>query len=97
MSIFKNVVNLIMDAEGAIDPLYQAVTEIGPYAIGIVAVLGLFYAIILGVKFSKANGTDETQAAKKQLINAIIGIVAVIVLLSILYAIREPLIDWANS
>ena len=97
MSIFKNVVNLIMDAEGAIDPLYQAVTEIGPYAIGIVTVLGLFYAIILGVKFSKANGPDETQAAKKQLINAIIGVVAIIVLLSVLYAIREPLIDWANS
>ena len=53
--------------------------------------------IILGVKFSKATSNDEAKAAQKQLINAIIGVVAVVVLLSILYAVREPLIAWANS
>ncbi|MBQ9790570.1 MAG: hypothetical protein IJW24_03145 [Clostridia bacterium] len=97
MSIFKNFINLLGDAEAAVDPLYEAITAIGPYAISIVLVLGLFYAIILGVKISKAPSNDEVQAAKKQLINAIIGVVAVVILLSILYAIRGPLIDWANS
>ena len=85
------------DAEGAVSPLYEAITVMGPYAIGIVSALGLIYAVILGVKFSKAQGQEEVTAAKKQLVNAIIGVVAIIVLLSILYAIREPLIQWANG
>ena len=97
MSFLGNLIGLLGDAEAAIDPLYQAVTTIGPYAIGVVLALGLIYAIILGVKFSKATSNDEAKAAQKQLINAIIGVVAVVVLLSILYAIREPLIAWANS
>ena len=97
MTILATFINLVADAESAMDPLYEAITTLGPYAIGVVGALGLFYAIILGVKFSKASSNDEAQAAKKQLINAIIGVVAIVVLLSILYAIRQPLIEWANS
>jgi len=97
MRTFFNYISLLGDAEAAVDPLYQAVTTIGPYAIGVVLALGLFYAIILGVRMSKAQGNEEVKAIQQQLINAIIGVVAVVVLLSILYAIREPLIEWANS
>lgn len=94
-----NLISLLAEnnAESAINPLYEAITTIGPYAIGIVGALGLIYAIVLGVKFSKAQGQEEVTAAKKQLVNAIIGVITILVLLSILYAIREPLIQWANS
>lgn len=84
-------------AESAVDPLYDAITTLGPYAIGIIALLGIIYSVILGVKFSKAENSQEQDAARKQLINAIIGVVAIVVLLSILYAIRDPLIAWANG
>lgn len=97
MKIFGFLRSLLGDAEAAVDPLYKAITEIGPYAIGIVCGLGFIYAIILGVKIAKAPSNDEVQAAKKQLINAIIGFVAVAILLSILYAIRGPLVAWANG
>lgn len=94
-----NLISLLAEnnAESAINPLYEAITTMGPYAIGIVGALGLIYAIVLGVKFSKAQGQEEVTAAKKQLVNAIIGVITILVLLSILYAIREPLIQWANS
>ena len=94
-----NLISLLAEnnAESAINPFYEAITTIGPYAIGIVGALGLIYAIVLGVKFSKAQGQEEVTAAKKQLVNAIIGVITIVVLLSILYAIRDPLIQWANS
>jgi len=98
LSLFQNILSLLGEsADASVDPIYQAVETIGPYAIGVVGALGLIYSIILGVKMAKAEGSQEMEAAKKQLINAIIGVVAIVVLLSILFAIREPLIEWANS
>lgn len=97
LSFLNGVINLLGDAEAAVDPLYQAIDTIGPYAIGVVLALGLIYSVILGVKISKAESNDEVAAAKKQLVNAIIGFVTVVILLSILYAIREPLVAWANG
>ena len=99
--MFQNIVNyfkiFMVDAEEAVDPLYDAVTELGPYAIGVVALLGMIYAVILGVRFSKAESNQEIDMARKQLISAIIGVVSIVILLSILYTIREPLIAWANG
>ena len=96
--MLHNFFNLIgATAENAVDPLYQAVSTIGPYALGLVFALGLIYSIFLGVKMAKAENAEDMNNAKKQLINAIIGFIAIFALLAILYAIREPLIDWANS
>lgn len=98
LSIIKNFKMLIgASAESAVDPLYDAITTLGPYAIGIIGLLGIIYSVILGVRLSKAESNQEQDAARKQLINAIIGVISVVVLLSILYAIREPLIAWANG
>jgi len=98
LTVLNGFINIFMaDAQDAVDPLYDAVTQLGPYAIGVVAILGMIYALILGVKLSKAENSQEIDTAKKQLINAIIGVVAIVVLLSVLYAIREPLIAWANN
>ena len=97
LSFLKNVNIFLGAAEDAVDPLYDAITTIGPYAIGIVALLGMVYALIIGVRMSKAENTQETAAARSQLISAIIGVVVIVILLSVLYAIRGPLIDWANN
>ena len=96
-SIGSFIKMFLADAEDAVDPLYDAVTQLGPYAIGVVALLGMIYAVILGVKFSRAENAQEVDAARKQLINAIIGVISIVILLAILYAIRDPLIDWANG
>ena len=78
-------------------PLYTAISKIGPYAISIVLVLSLVYSIILGVQYSKSTSDDERKAAQKKLISFVIGAVVVIGLITLLYAIREPLAQWANS
>ncbi|MBQ7467134.1 MAG: hypothetical protein IJS74_03585 [Clostridia bacterium] len=95
---FMNFINLISsDAEGVVDPLYKAIDTIGPYAISIVTLLGVLYGIIIGVKFAKAEEKEERAKLQKVLVNGVIGAVTVLILLVVLYAIREPLVRWMNS
>ena len=72
-------------------PLYKFIDLIGPYAIGVLLVLSMIYAIILGVRYSKSDDDAARKNAQQQLINFLIGAIAIIVLLVILYAIRKPL------
>jgi len=95
---FLNYVGLLAsEASNAVDPLYQAITTIGPYAIGVVLLLGLVYGVIMGVRYSKAEDSQTRAKIQKALINGSIGIIAMFILLVILYAIREPLVAWMNS
>ena len=94
---FSNFINLLGAASDAVDPLYKAVTLIGPYALGIVLTLGIIYGVIVGVKFAEAEGKEERAKLQKVLVNGVIGFVAVLILLAVLYAIREPLVRWMNS
>ena len=94
---FTNFINLLADGGSAVDPLYKAITLIGPYAIGIVLTLGIIYAVIVGVKFAKAESKDDRAKLQKVLVNGIIGAVSILILLVVLYAIREPLVEWMNS
>lgn len=75
----------------ATTPLYAAVDLLGPYVLGVCALLTMIYAIVLGVKLSKAEDAEERKKVQKTLINFIIGAVSVLLLLSILYAIRDHL------
>ncbi|MBO4570153.1 MAG: hypothetical protein J5689_02945 [Clostridia bacterium] len=78
-------------------PLYKFIDQVGPYAIGVVSMLSIILVIIFGVRYSKAEETKDRQAAQKQLISFVIGAVVILLLLVILYAIRQPLSDWANG
>ncbi len=79
------------------DPLYNGITVVGPYAISVVAGLSLIYSVFLGVKYAKCEQADEKANVQKTLINFIIGAVTIVVLISILYAIRGPLTDMING
>ena len=81
----------------AVSPLYKGIDLIGPYAISILGVLSLFYGVFLGVKYAKSETADQKANAQKTLINFVIGAVVVMVLISVLYAIREPLSNWITE
>ena len=83
--------------EGVLNPIYEGLTLVGPYALSIVAVLSVFYGIFLGVKYAQAQ--DEATKANMQttLINFVIGAITIWVLLAVLYAIRKPLGQWITS
>jgi len=95
-----NIVNsliLASSGEGVLNPLYEGIIMIGPYAMGVVAALSLFYGVFLAVRYAKSQSEDERANAQKTLINFIIGAGVVIVLIAVLMAIRGPLADFINS
>lgn len=84
-------------AESSLDPIYSAITTIGPYAMAVVLLCGIIYGVIFGVKFAKCESSEDKSKLQKALVNGIIGFVTVLLLIIILYAIREPLANWMNS
>lgn len=96
---FSNTLRLLCasDAENSLDPIYKALSTIGPYAISVLLVCAIIYGVIFGVKFAKAEDNETRAKLQKALINGLIGFITIIVLVIILYAIRGPLSEWMNS
>lgn len=98
MEMLSLVCSLILGSgEEVLNPIYEGITMVGPYALGVVGALSIFYGVFLAVKYAKAQSEDERANAQKTLVNFIIGAVLVLVLISILYAIRGPLADLING
>lgn len=75
----------------AIDPIYDAMSTFGPALIGLLAAVMSLYAAIMGFSYSKAEDADARDAAKKKLINGLIGFGVILILIVILYALRSPI------
>lgn len=70
----------------------------------LVALAGVIYAIVVGVKFARADEKGEREEAKKKLITVIIGIVVTGVLIMLFFWIYNALLsgtlkfaDWGDS
>lgn len=87
-----NILSFICATEDSVaSPIYEAIDTLGPYVLSVCAILSVFYGIVLGVKLAKSESADERKNCQKALINFCIGAGSILVLLSILYAIREYL------
>lgn len=76
---------------GWINTLISAVYKvIGPILM-VVAIAGIVYSIVVGVKFVKADSKDEREEAKQKLISVIIGIVVTAVLIALFYFLAYAL------
>lgn len=51
----------------------------------LVGTAGLIYAVVLGVNLARADGAEKIKEAKQRLINAIVGLVSIIVLCLLLW------------
>ncbi len=51
----------------------------------VVGAAGIIYSVYLGVNLAKADSADKRQEAKSRMINAIIGFVAIFVLVLLMY------------
>ena len=70
---------------GWLDKLLAAVIRVINPILIVVAVAGILYAIVVGVKFVKADTKEEREEAKQKLITVIIGIVVTFVLIALFY------------
>ena len=86
LNVYKNVI-----CNSAVSPIYSAIDTIGPYAMGVVGLLTIIYGLILGIRLAKSEDAEERKKVQKTLINFIIGALSVLILLVILYAIRDHL------
>lgn len=85
------------DYNSSISPIYEFIDSWGPYLIAFVFALSSLYAIVLMVQYVKAEDTGARDAQKKKVINAIISMAVVILLLVILYAMRDTVIELMND
>lgn len=63
----------------------------------LVATAGIIYAIVVGVKFARAEDKGQRDEAKQKLITVIIGIVVTAVLIALFYWLQDALtrnVDW---
>lgn len=95
--ILCGFINIICNGDEAISPIYNAITLIGPYAMGVVSLLGVIYGIIMGTKYAKAEDSQQRAALQKGLVNGIIGFLTVLFLIILLYALKAPIADFMDS
>ena len=80
-----NMLMAINTGIGWLDTLVAAVMNIINPILILVAVAGIVYSIVVGVKFVKADNKEQREEAKHKLISVIIGIVVTIVLIALFY------------
>ncbi len=66
----------------------------------VVSVAGIIYAVVVGIRFAKADDKNEREEAKQKLIYVIVGIVVTIVLIALFYfmkyAIQTGMINFSS-
>jgi len=95
LSLIKSF--LLSEGDDVVSPLYDGITLIGPYAIAVCLTLSIFWGVFLGVKYAKAEDPGEKENLHKVLVNFCIGAVTVLILIAVIYAIREPLARYIDG
>lgn len=70
--------------KNVINPLLEILDALLVPILIIIGTAGSIYAIVLAVNFSRAETADKREEAKKRMINAIVGLVVMVLLLVIL-------------
>ena len=74
-----------VDLPGWVDTLIKAVNYVLNPILIVASLVGIIYAIWVGITFAKADNSDQRKEAKQKLITVIIGIVAAVALIILFY------------
>lgn len=77
--------------------LTQAIINVLNPILILACVAGIIYAIVVGVKFAKADDKSQRDEAKQKLITVIVGIVVTLVLIALFFWIKSQLPTWLKS
>ncbi len=88
---------LSVDFSPVIAPILEVLNAILWPAIALVGAIGTIYCIVLGVKLAKSDEQNSREKAKKDLVGAIVGFVAIFVLIVSLKIALPILQDWVQS
>ncbi len=86
-SLFSKVSALLADVKlpGWVETLTDAVNYVLNPILIVASLVGIIYAIWVGITFAKADNSDQRKEAKQKLITVIIGIVAAVALIILFY------------
>ncbi len=76
---------LVSTGIGWADTLVNSILGIINPILILASVAGIIYAIVVGIKFVKADEKNEREEAKQKLIYVIVGIVVVLILIALFY------------
>ena len=93
----KNNMLLSVDFSPVIAPIHEVLNAILWPAIALVGAIGTIYCIVLGVKLAKSDEQNSREKAKKDLVGAIVGFVAIFVLIVSLKIALPILQNWVQS
>lgn len=90
-----NLISLLASGSGGVGDLADTVYDqfinvvhiVMPTILSIVLVFGVIYGIVLGINFAKAEDAEGRDKAKGKLINMIIGVLVMLVIISVVYAV----------
>jgi hypothetical protein len=82
---------------GVVAPIANLINNLLTPAMLIVVAIGGIYAIIVGVKFAKAEEQQDREKAKAQLKNAVIGFGLIFILIAGMRLAMNPLLNWVQS
>lgn len=83
-----------VDFAPVIAPILEVLNAILWPAIAIIGAVGTIYCIVLGVKLAKSDEQNSREKAKKDLIGAVVGFVAIFVLIVALKVSLPILQEW---
>ena len=93
----RNNMLLSVDFSPVIAPILEILNAILWPALALVGAIGTIYCIVLGVKLAKSDEQNSREKAKKDLVGAIVGFVAIFVLIVSLKIALPILQDWVQS
>ena len=94
----KHFITLLsIDLNPVIQPILEILNAVLWPAIAIVASVGSIYCVVLGVKIAKSDEQNSREKAKKDLIGAIIGFLAIFVLIVALKVALPILEEWVKT
>lgn len=90
----STLMSMLLNSEdnwGWISTLTNAVKDVLVPILTLVAFAGIVYAIVVGVRFAKADDKSQRDEAKQKLITVIVGIVVTAVLIALFFFLAKGL------
>jgi len=70
------------------DKVHQILSTIVGPCLSVIGSIGVIYIVIMGVQYAKAETDDKRAELKKRMVNLAIGVVIMIVMITLCFAIK---------
>jgi len=86
--------------QNIINPIFKVLDWLLPVIMIVLGIAGIIYSIVLGVNYAKAENADQKDAAKKRLINVVIGVLVMLIALVLIFIFIQnayDIFDWVSD